>query len=92
MNVQYLSKKKENKDNLDKVHSKDLYTKSIIFNFVLDPKPYRKPMQVCDGVTNMVMLKGAGGVDDPGKVKIKFSVVPDRWECQLPYAFYQIKK
>ena len=36
--------------------------------------------------------KGAGGVDDPGKVKIELSVVPDRGECQLPDAFYHIKK
>ena len=33
-----------------------------------------------------------GGVDDPGKVKIEFYVVPDKGECQLPDAFYQIKK
>ena len=44
------------------------------------------------------LLKGAGppgggmGVDDPGKVKIEFYVVPDRGECQIPDAFYQIKK
>ena len=36
-------------------------------------------------ITNDSKLKGAGGgVDDPGKVKIEFSVVPDRGECQLP--------
>ena len=29
-------------------------------------------------------LRGPGGVDDPGKVKIEFSVVPGRGECQLP--------
>ena len=28
------------------------------------------------------MLRGRG-VDDPGKVKIEFSVVPDRGECQV---------
>ena len=40
-----------------------------------------------------VRVKGAGGgVDDPGKVKIAFSVVSDRGESQLPDAFYQIKK
>ena len=33
-------------------------------------------------------VKGAGGVDDPGKVKIEFSVVSDRGEYQLPDAFY----
>ena len=27
------------------------------------------------------------GVNDPGKVKIEFSVVSDKWECQLPDAF-----
>ena len=37
-------------------------------------------------------FKGAGGVGDPGKFEIKFSVVPDREECQLPDTFYQIKK
>ena len=37
-------------------------------------------------------IKGAGGVDDPGKVEIEFTVVPDRGECQLPDTFYQIKK
>ena len=31
-------------------------------------------------------------VNDPGKVRIKFSVVSDRGECQLPDAFNQIKK
>ena len=31
-------------------------------------------------------FKGAE-VDDPGKVKIEFSVVFDRGECQLPDAF-----
>ena len=38
-------------------------------------------------------VKGAG-FDDPGKLKVKieFSVVPDRGECHLPDAFYQIKK
>ena len=36
-------------------------------------------------------LRGPG-VDDPGMVKIEFSVVSDRWECQLPDAFYRIKK
>ena len=35
---------------------------------------------------------GGGGVDDPGKVEIEFTVVPDRGECQLPDTFYQIKK
>ena len=35
--------------------------------------------------------KGARGVDDLGKVKIEFSVVSDRGECQLPDAFYRIK-
>ena len=39
-----------------------------------------------------LILKGAGGVDDPGKVEIEFSIVPDRGECQLPDTFYQIKK
>ena len=43
------------------------------------------------------MIKGAagggvGGVDDFGKVKIGVSVVSDIWECQLPDAFYRIKK
>ena len=41
------------------------------------------------------LVKGAGvgvGVDDPGKVKIDFFVVPVRGKCQLPDAFYQIKK
>ena len=37
-------------------------------------------------------VKGAGGVNDPGKDKIEFSVVSDRGECQLPDAFYRIKK
>ena len=37
-------------------------------------------------------IKGAGGVDDPGKVEIEFTVVPDSVECQLPDTFYQIKK
>ena len=37
-------------------------------------------------------LKGTGGFFDPGKVKIEFSVVSDRGECQLPDAFYWIKK
>ena len=37
-------------------------------------------------------LRGPGGVDDPGKVEIEFTVVPDRGECQLPDTFYQIKK
>ena len=37
-------------------------------------------------------LRGPGGVDDPGKVEIDFTVVPDRGECQLPDTFYQIKK
>ena len=37
-------------------------------------------------------LRGPGGVDDPGKVKIEFSVVSDRRECQLPDAFYRIRK
>ena len=37
-------------------------------------------------------LRGPGGVDDPGKVEIEFTVVPDRGECQLPNTFYQIKK
>ena len=41
--------------------------------------------------TVRIYLKGAGGVDEPGKVIIEFSVVPDRRECQLPDAFYQIK-
>ena len=37
-------------------------------------------------------LRGPGGrVDDPGKVKIEFSVVPAT-RCFLPDAFYQIKK
>ena len=39
-----------------------------------------------------LMFKGAGGVDDPGKVEIELTVVPDRGECQLPDTFYQIKK
>ena len=40
-----------------------------------------------------VTIKGAGGgVDDPGKVEIEFTIVPDRGECQLPDTFYQIKK
>ena len=30
---------------------------------------------------------GGWGVDDPGKVKIEFSGVSDRGECQLPDAF-----
>ena len=39
------------------------------------------------------ILKGAGGgVDDLGKVNIEFSVVSDRGVCQLPDAFYRIKK
>ena len=37
------------------------------------------------------MLWGRG-VDDLGKVKIKFSAVSDRGECQLLDAFYWIKK
>ena len=32
------------------------------------------------------------GVFDLGKVKIEFSIVSDRGECQLPNAFYQIKQ
>ena len=40
----------------------------------------------------LLIIKGAGGVDDPGKVEIEFTVVPDRGECQLPDTFYQIKK
>ena len=45
-------------------------------------------------VVTRLDVKGAGrgGVDDPRKVKIEFSVVPGRGECQLPGAFYQIKK
>ena len=39
-------------------------------------------------------VKGArgGGVDDLMKVKIEFSVVSDRGECQLQDALYRIKK
>ena len=37
-------------------------------------------------------VKGAGGVFNPAKVEIGFSFVSDRGECQLPDAFYQIKK
>ena len=37
-------------------------------------------------------FKGAGGVFDLAKVEIEFSVVSDRGECQLPDAFYRIKK
>ena len=33
---------------------------------------------------------GERGVDDLGKVE--FSIVSDRGECQLPDAFYRIKK
>ena len=36
-------------------------------------------------------FKGAGGVDDLGKVKIEFSIVSYRSVCQLPGAFYRIK-
>ena len=41
---------------------------------------------------SLLTLKGAGGVDDPGKAEIEFTVVTDRGECQLPDTFYQIKK
>ena len=37
-------------------------------------------------------LKGAGGFFDLWKVKIEFSIVSDRGECELPDAFYWIKK
>ena len=33
------------------------------------------------GIYMLSVNKGAGGVDDPGKVKIELSVVPDRGEC-----------
>ena len=36
-------------------------------------------------------LRGPG-VDDLGKVKIEFPAFDDRGECQLPNAFYWIKK
>ena len=36
-------------------------------------------------------LRGPG-VFDLAKVEIEFSVAPDRGECQLPDAFYRIKK
>ena len=35
-------------------------------------------------------LRGRGGVNDLGKVRIEFSVVSDRGECQLPDAFYPL--
>ena len=38
-------------------------------------------------IKGLFNLRGLGGVDDPGKVKIKLSVVSDRGECQLPDAF-----
>ena len=39
-----------------------------------------------------LLTKGGRGVFDLGKVEIEFSIVSDRGECQLPDAFYQIKK
>ena len=52
------------------------------------------PAQGIHGAGNpgRLLIKGAGGVDDPGKVEIEFTVVPDRGEGQLPDTFYQIKK
>ena len=40
---------------------------------------------------SVAFIKGAG-VIDLGKVKIELSIVSDREECQLPDAFYRIKK
>ena len=39
-----------------------------------------------------VTVKGAGGAFDLAKVEIEFYVVSDKGECQLPNAFYRIKK
>ena len=45
-----------------------------------------------DLIQFMKTLRGLGGVFDLAKVEIEFFIVSDREECQLPDAFYRIKK
>ena len=51
------------------------------------------PMTGIDGIKYQAIDgEGGRGVFDLAKVEIEFSVVSDRGECQLPDAFYLIKK